>query len=65
MHSLIRVFVVHPQECNGCNCKYTGIPYACMYQGIPALALLENDKDLDQMANSKPDQRLCRLVSRK
>ena len=36
-----------------------------MYQDIPALALLENDKDLDEMANSQPDQRLCRLVSRK
>ena len=34
-------------------------------QGIPALACLANDKDLDQLANSQPDQHLCRLVSRK
>ena len=34
-------------------------------QGIPALALLANDKDLDQLANSQPVQRLCRLSSRK
>ena len=32
-------------------------------QGIPALALLANDKDLDQLANSQPDQGLCRLLS--
>ena len=34
-------------------------------QGIPALACLANDKDLDQLANSQSDQRLCRLLSRK
>ena len=34
-------------------------------QGIPALACLANDKDLDQLANSQPDPRLCRLLSRK
>ena len=34
-------------------------------QGIPALAYLANDKDLDQLTNSLSDQRLCRLLSRK
>ena len=34
-------------------------------QGIPALALSVKDKDLDQVANSQPDQCLCRLLSRK
>ena len=34
-------------------------------QGIPALACLANDKDLDQLANSQSDQRHCRLLSRK
>ena len=34
-------------------------------QGIPALACLANDKDLDQLANLQSDQRLCRLLSRK
>ena len=34
-------------------------------QGIPALACLTNDKDLDQLANLQPDQCLCRLLSRK
>ena len=33
-------------------------------QGIPALACLSNDKDLDQLANSQADQRLCRSLSR-
>ena len=34
-------------------------------QGISALALLTNDKDLDQLAYSQSDQRLFRLLSRK
>ena len=34
-------------------------------QGIPALACLANDKDLDQLANSQSDQRLGRSLSRK
>ena len=33
-------------------------------QGIPALACLTNDRDLDQLANSQSDQRLCRSLSR-
>ena len=34
-------------------------------QGIPALACLANDKDLDQLVNSLSDQRLCRSLSSK
>ena len=34
-------------------------------QGIPALALSAKDEDLDQLANSQSDLRLCRLLSRK
>ena len=34
-------------------------------QGKPSLVCLANDKDLDQLANSKSDQRLCRSLSRK
>ena len=34
-------------------------------QGIPALALLTNDKGLDQLVYSQSDQRLFRLLSRK
>ena len=33
-------------------------------QGIPALVCLTNDDDLDQLANSQSDQRLCRSLSR-
>ena len=34
-------------------------------QGLTALTLLANDKDLDQLANSQSDQRLGRSLSRK
>ena len=55
----IMVVIVCIQEyhMHSCNSKRD--------QGIPALACLANDKDLDQLANSQSDQRLCRLLSRK
>ena len=67
----IMIIIVNIQEYHitvviACNQEYR--IHVCKSegdQGIPALALLANDKDLDQLAISQPDQCLCRSLSRK